>query len=107
MGTIQSIIKKIQQQEITCVELMRQSLAAIDSNNDSTNAFIELFHDHALSTAADLDQKIIEGTAPAYAGVPFGIKDNMCFENHGVYLCIQYAERLYFSVYSNSCSTSN
>ena len=48
MGAIRQIIDRIQSKEISCVELMSETLANIRQTNDDTNAFIETFDDAAL-----------------------------------------------------------
>ena len=84
MAAVKFIRDRIQQGEITCVDLIKNCLDSIKQSNQTTNAFVETFDQLALSIAANLDQRIVAGNAPPYAGVPFAIKDNMCLENEGV-----------------------
>ena len=84
-----AVIKKIQQllgdKKISCKELTQQVLSTIDQQNGNYNAFVGTYNDFALAQAAKQDDAIAKGGAvPIGAGVPIGLKDNMCLESEHV-----------------------
>ena len=68
---------------ISCVEITRNYLKRISENN-SLNAFVEVYADEALIKAKIIDKKIKEGKAGKLAGMVVGIKDNICYKDHKV-----------------------
>jgi len=48
------------------------------------NAFLEVFEASAKEKAAEVDQKIKNGTAGRLAGMVIGLKDNLCYKDHKV-----------------------
>jgi len=58
-------------------------LARISETKD-LNAFLAVYADEALERADTIDKKLASGTAGRLAGVVVGIKDNICYEGHGV-----------------------
>ena len=67
----------------TVMSILEGYLSAIDANKD-LNAFLEVFEDSAREKAAQVDEKIKNGTAGRLAGMVIGIKDNMCYQGHVV-----------------------
>ena len=75
-------------------ELLSGSVSATSLTNlylkraaegDPFNAFLEVFHDSALTAAKRLDDKIASGQPVGkLAGAIVGIKDNMCYQGHKV-----------------------
>jgi len=75
-------------------ELLSGSVSATSLTNlylkraaegDRFNAFLEVFHDSALTAAKRLDDKIASGQPVGkLAGAIVGIKDNMCYQGHKV-----------------------
>lgn len=62
--------------EVSAVELVQASLAAIDRTNDALNAFVHVDGEGALRAAAEVDARRAAGEALGpLAGVPFGVKD--------------------------------
>lgn len=69
----------VRAQHTTAEEVTRRALARIDALNPALNAFLQVFHDQALERARTLDASIQQGEDPGpLAGVPIGIKDNIC-----------------------------
>ncbi len=64
--------------EITSVSLTEKYIARIEEKNPQINAFIHNCFDYALESAERADKLIKGGNAPILAGIPFGIKDNIC-----------------------------
>ena len=85
MGKLRQIHEAITSKAIGCEELIRSVLNAISSENSKYNAFIEPFEDRAIRIAKEQDELLSKGkTLPIGAGIPVGIKDNMCLEGEGV-----------------------
>lgn len=82
-----SSLKEIRQDlnngNITVVSLVRYYLDRI-VQHQNLNAFNEVFTDEALDAAANIDQKLKEGTAGRLAGMVICIKDNICYKGHEV-----------------------
>jgi aspartyl-tRNA(Asn)/glutamyl-tRNA(Gln) amidotransferase subunit A len=62
----------------TCVQAVREYLAAIDQNKH-LNCYLEVFAEEALQTASELDSQAVSGKLH---GVVIGIKDNICYKGH-------------------------
>lgn len=75
------IQRDLHSQKISCQQLVKQHLANIESNQ-RLNAFLTVYADEALARAAEIDQKIKNGTAGKLAGLVVGLKDVLCYENH-------------------------
>ena len=58
-------------------------LARIEETKD-LNAYLAVYADEALERADAIDKKLSAGNAGRLAGVVVGIKDNICYEGHGV-----------------------
>src|SRR3954453_12130143 len=58
--------------EISATELVQASLDRIDELNPTLNAFVDVFHEEALATAAEVQP----GDERPFAGVPIAIKNN-------------------------------
>ena len=71
--------QKIQSGEVSVREATEAALEAIARENEANNAFITVLREQALAEAETIQQKITSGelTGPL-AGVPMGIKDNIC-----------------------------
>ncbi|MFN8437258.1 MAG: Asp-tRNA(Asn)/Glu-tRNA(Gln) amidotransferase subunit GatA [Cytophagales bacterium] len=65
----------------SCVELTKSYLSNIESQKH-LNAFLEVYTDEALTKAAEVDEKIKNGTAGKLAGMVIGLKDVLCHKNH-------------------------
>ncbi|MDD6615951.1 MAG: Asp-tRNA(Asn)/Glu-tRNA(Gln) amidotransferase subunit GatA [Lachnospiraceae bacterium] len=73
--------RKIKQREISVTEAVQSSLAQIEASEDRINSFVTVDAEGALKQAALVQKAIEEGTLDTpLAGVPVGIKDNMCTE---------------------------
>ncbi len=77
------IAQKIADKEITAVDAAKAFLDKIKSTDDSIKAWILVDEEKTLSDAKDVQEKIddmlVKGEKlPPLAGVPVGIKDNIC-----------------------------
>ncbi len=65
--------------ELTAVQAAEAYLASIRENDPSIRAYLSVLNDHALEQAAETDRRRARGeTLSPLAGVPAGIKDNIC-----------------------------
>ena len=68
--------------KISSVELTKDVFARIKQVEGKTDAYLTLTEDKALEKAAEVDAKRASGAAlPNLAGIPVGIKDNICTKN--------------------------
>lgn len=78
MGTIAKIHEMLVGKQVSCTELTRRYLDAIEKDNGALNAYVCVTGDEALKTAAAVDQKIAAGEEIGLLeGVPMSLKDNM------------------------------
>lgn len=68
---------------LTCVGLVRYYLQRTEEKKH-LNALLEVYADEALKQAAQVDQKLKNGTAGKLAGMVMVLKDNICFKGHKV-----------------------
>jgi aspartyl-tRNA(Asn)/glutamyl-tRNA(Gln) amidotransferase subunit A len=77
------ISQMIRKGETTSEEVTRCSLDRIEKNDHKLGAFLEVFADEAMENAKEVDRKLKNGEKlPPLAGVPVGVKDNMCLKGH-------------------------
>ncbi len=84
-----TVIRKVHQlltsKSISAVELTQAVLANLHQKNKTYNAFIESFDQLANDQAKRIDNQIQQGKLlPLGAGLPVGIKDNMCLKGEHV-----------------------
>ncbi|WP_262482229.1 amidase [Arcticibacter svalbardensis] len=65
------------------------------------NAFIEVYEQEALDLALTVNEKIMNGTAGKLAGMVIGIKDLICYKDHGVSAGSKILEN-YVSIFSST-----
>ncbi len=73
--TIAEARDKLRAKAITATELTDAYLSAIDSANETINAYVKVTHDQARSMAKVSDERIAKGEAGALEGIPLGVKD--------------------------------
>lgn len=69
--------------EYTCQQVVDQYLQRIEADNAKYHAFLEVYAEEAKAQAKRIDEKIKAGQAGKLAGMVIGIKDLLCYENHG------------------------
>lgn len=69
--------------ETHCLSAVEHFLLRIEQQKN-LNAFIEVWADEAREAAQRIDEKIRQGTAGKLAGMVIALKDNICYQNHGV-----------------------
>ena len=75
-------LKKLEQKEISSVELTEAYLERIKELEPRLNAFVTVTPEEALRNAADADRKRAEGVLLPLLGIPLSIKDN--FSTSGI-----------------------
>ncbi len=78
MSQILEIQRKLKEKELSCTELTKEYLSAIEQENDDLIAYVHLCPEEALSAAAKVDEKIAKGEELSpLEGVPMTLKDNI------------------------------
>jgi aspartyl-tRNA(Asn)/glutamyl-tRNA(Gln) amidotransferase subunit A len=73
------IAAQVTNKERSAREVLDETFAAIDARDGEIHAFLSLQHDRAYASAASIDERIARGEAVGpLAGVPLGLKDNLC-----------------------------
>ncbi len=73
---IEAIAQRVRTKEVSPVELVEESLKAIEELNPSLNAFVEVKGELAMEQARTLQEAIARGEDPGpLAGLPLGVKD--------------------------------
>lgn len=75
---IQKLRKKLDNKEISAVELTKEYLKRIKENDDKVDAFLYINEENALEMAQKAQKQIDEKKAGALTGIPIAIKDNIC-----------------------------
>jgi aspartyl-tRNA(Asn)/glutamyl-tRNA(Gln) amidotransferase subunit A len=74
--TLKEARKKLDDKEITSVELTKSFLEKIDAKNDELNVYLEVFDD-AIEQAKSADKLISQGESKPLLGIPVALKDNI------------------------------
>ncbi|MGB1317724.1 MAG: amidase, partial [Flavobacteriales bacterium] len=83
MGNIASYHQALKEKATSVRKTVEAFLSRIEENKD-LNAFLAVYADEALERADAVDAKLASGNAGRLAGVVVGIKDNICYQGHGV-----------------------
>ena len=71
--------KAIHSGKLSSTELVQETIKTIKESDSSINAYISLCEEQALKQAKEIDARIQAGSIKStLAGVPIGIKDNLC-----------------------------
>ncbi len=77
-GTIAKLHELLSAKQISCTELTKQYLGAVEKENGALNAYIKTTPETALAAAAQVDKKIAAGEELApLEGIPMTLKDNI------------------------------
>jgi len=82
-SSLEHLQEEIRQGSTSCIEQLNQYLEKIKANQE-LNIFIETFDQSAMLKAEEVDKKFSAGQTGKLAGLIVAIKDNLCYENHGV-----------------------
>jgi aspartyl-tRNA(Asn)/glutamyl-tRNA(Gln) amidotransferase subunit A len=80
--SLADIQEKIIKKEISLVKICQEYINRIKSS--TSNAFIEVFEEEALSKAEKIQKKIIGNNFGLLAGIFVGLKDNICYKDHNL-----------------------
>lgn len=73
--TVHELKEKLDKKELTSYDITKAYVDRINEKEKDVNAFVTTLTDEALEKAKEIDQTERKGE---YAGIPIGIKDNMC-----------------------------
>ena len=77
--TVHELLEKLEKKEITSQEIVESYLKRIDEKENDVQAFVTKAGEKTLEEAKEIDEKRKVGEKlPKFAGIPIGIKDNMC-----------------------------
>ena len=80
--TVREIRDAVNTGKMTAVEVVTEALHRIKITDEEVGAFLEVFREEALTTAAQIDDRIKSGEKLPLAGVPVAIKDNILMTGH-------------------------
>ncbi len=76
--TVHELLEKLKNKELTVTEITKAYVNRINEKEKDVQAFITPLTDEAMKKAEEIDKKIEAGEEAELAGIPIGIKDNMC-----------------------------
>ena len=77
--TVHELKDKIKNKELTITEITKAYLDRINEKEEDVQAFVITLTDEAMEQAKEIEEKVNSGEIKSeYAGIPIGIKDNMC-----------------------------
>ena len=77
--TVHELQEKLASKELTITEITKAYVNRINEKEKDVQAFITLQTDEAMKKAEEIEAKVNSGEInSAFAGIPIGIKDNMC-----------------------------
>lgn len=82
-NSLQEIQRDIKDGKVSCKTLVNHYLTAIEEKKH-LNAFLEVYSTSAIQAAETIDKKIANGSAGKLAGMVIGIKDVLCYKDHGL-----------------------
>lgn len=79
--TAKELSDKLETREITSEEIVKSYFERIREKDPIVKAYISTFEETAINNAKKIDEERAEGKKISkYAGIPIGIKDNICIE---------------------------
>jgi len=80
--TVHELVDKLQSKEITSEELVKCYFNRIKEKDGQVKAYVSTLEESALEKARDIDKRRASGEKLGkFAGIPIGIKDNMCIKD--------------------------
>ena len=77
--TVHELQEKLEKKELTSEEIVQAYIDRINDKEKDVKAFVTTLFDEALKEAKEIDEKRKNGEKlSSLAGIPIGIKDNMC-----------------------------
>ena len=79
--TVHELVDKLEKGEITSEEITRSYFDRIKEKDIAIKAYVSVLEETAIEKAKKIDEARKNGEKlPKYAGIPIGIKDNMCIK---------------------------
>ncbi len=78
--SLTDIQERLIKKEISLVQICQEYIKRIKSS--TSNAFIEVFEEEALSKAEEIQKKVIDKNFGLLTGIFVGLKDNICYKDH-------------------------
>ncbi len=77
--TVHELKEKLDKKELTVSEITKAYVDRINEKEKDVQAFVTTLEDEAIEKAEQIEEKLKTGESLGeYAGIPIGIKDNMC-----------------------------
>lgn len=77
--TVHELMDKLEKKEITITELTKAYVDRINEKEKDVEAFVTTLTDEAISKSREIEEMVKNGEINSrFAGIPIGIKDNMC-----------------------------
>ena len=77
--TVHELAEKLEKGEVTSSEITRSYFQRIKEKDEKVKAYVTILEDDAIAKAKKIDEDRKSGKAVSkFAGIPIGIKDNMC-----------------------------
>ena len=77
--TVHELMDKLAKKEITITELTKAYVDRINEKEKDVEAFVTTLTDEAISKSQEIEEMVKNGEINSrFAGIPIGIKDNMC-----------------------------
>lgn len=77
--TVHELMDKLEKKEITISELTKAYVDRINEKEKDVEAFVTTLTDEAISKSQEIEEMVKNGEINSrFAGIPIGIKDNMC-----------------------------
>ena len=76
--TVHELVEKLKNNELTSKQIVESYANRIEENEKNIGAFVTVTTEQALKQAEKIDSEKIDRTKTPYAGIPIGIKDNIC-----------------------------
>ena len=76
--TVHELVEKLNKNELSSEEIVKAYKARIEDKEKDVKAFITTTLDEAEKEAVKADEERKSGAKSGFAGVPIGIKDNLC-----------------------------
>ena len=79
--TVHELAEKLEKKEITSEEITKSYFKRIKERDEKIKAYVSTLEEDAIKKAKEIDKARKEGKKLGkYAGIPIGIKDNMCID---------------------------
>ena len=76
--TVHELVEKLNNKELTSSEIVEAYSKKIKENDPKVAAFISTYLDEAEKKAEEVDKENVDRSKYEFAGIPIGIKDNIC-----------------------------